>query len=464
MHRTLPLAAVLLLACKASPDPTADPTDGPTDVPVEPQDLDGDGFTDADDCDDDDPAVFPGAPERCDGQRNDCGGSWTSDAGVVDFEPVGGPVESWSSTFAAGGTVSIDRAGTLRICPGTYDVALSYGANAVPAVVIGTGATLTGDPDGPGGLGIVDYAVEGDLTVEGLTLQGGSADYGGALFAGGTVVLRDVVLTGNEAPGADDTGWGGAVYVAGDLTLEGVSFTDNTAGSNGGGLVVEAGSVTGDAHFEGNHATRGGALLLLDTTGGLDGASFLGNGAANGGHVYLSASTVTFTDTTIEDTAGDSDNGGGILMFGGSLTLVGSTVSDNTATAHGGGIYADGATLTLQDSAVVDNLSVRFIGLQPSGLHGYGGGVYLNDASLVCVDSDLGQNQSRWGAATYADFSSTGGATITSTSCDWNSTPILGSSTASQVDIVIDGFVGSIDYDPGTNATFTCDVTGCVTP
>ena len=58
-----------------APSPTPTPAGTPT------QDADGDGFPAASDCDDADPAVYPGAEEQCDTKDNDCDGLTDEDAG-----------------------------------------------------------------------------------------------------------------------------------------------------------------------------------------------------------------------------------------------------------------------------------------------------------------------------------------------------------------------------------------------
>lgn len=49
----------------------------PEETGVDCVDLDGDGFTDCEDCDDTDANTYPGAVERCDGRDNDCDGNIT---------------------------------------------------------------------------------------------------------------------------------------------------------------------------------------------------------------------------------------------------------------------------------------------------------------------------------------------------------------------------------------------------
>jgi len=75
--RLIPLLLVLATACR--------PTDPGT------LDEDGDGITAATDCNDADAAVFPGAPELCDGVDNDC-------SGVIDDAP-----DTETTTFYADG-------------------------------------------------------------------------------------------------------------------------------------------------------------------------------------------------------------------------------------------------------------------------------------------------------------------------------------------------------------------------
>jgi hypothetical protein len=66
VRRVAPLPLLLLAACPSGP---------PDPLPPAPWDRDGDGVDELSDCDDRDPATFPGAPEACDGVDQDCDGS-----------------------------------------------------------------------------------------------------------------------------------------------------------------------------------------------------------------------------------------------------------------------------------------------------------------------------------------------------------------------------------------------------
>jgi hypothetical protein len=59
-----------------TPSPTPEPTPTPTPEPTPATDADNDGVVAADDCDDNDPNAYPGAPETaCDGVDQDCDGA-----------------------------------------------------------------------------------------------------------------------------------------------------------------------------------------------------------------------------------------------------------------------------------------------------------------------------------------------------------------------------------------------------
>lgn len=76
MRTSLSLSLLLLLATGCPPAESTDKPDTASDV----VDVDGDGFTGDDDCNDEDGTVYAGAAELCDGVDNDCNGDTDDNA------------------------------------------------------------------------------------------------------------------------------------------------------------------------------------------------------------------------------------------------------------------------------------------------------------------------------------------------------------------------------------------------
>ena len=99
MSNSLPYACLLLAivaSCQTAPEPPPRDTDGtdseePLDTLLTQEsdcpDADGDGFT-CDDCNDADAAIYPGAPETCDGEDSNCDGETPSGESLFADEPA----------------------------------------------------------------------------------------------------------------------------------------------------------------------------------------------------------------------------------------------------------------------------------------------------------------------------------------------------------------------------------------
>jgi Ca2+-binding RTX toxin-like protein len=214
------------------------------------------------------------------------------------------------------------------------------------------------DINGPGAQtltinGQYDYSIfsaarssgfEGDeLSISGLTLFGGYANYGGAIYgSNSTLTVSDSVITGNRA-----TVGGGIFTGTFYTTIRGSTISDNYALKNGGGL---AGTFYPSGYI--GHSTFSGNFAYYD-----------------GGGLYLYQPTMTVADSTIYDNTAfggvsATGYGGGISTFNSNsllyeLYLFDDTVASNYAFRGGGGVFGDGGTNipSIYNTIAADNVS-----------------------------------------------------------------------------------------------------------
>jgi len=92
--------------------------------------------------------------------------------------------------------------------------------------IIGNGATINMS----GGVQIFNVAGTGSLTLKNVTISGGNATEGGAIYNAGELNLENAILQNNSAVR------GGAIYNAGVLTMNGGAIQNNSATEFGGGI------------------------------------------------------------------------------------------------------------------------------------------------------------------------------------------------------------------------------------
>lgn len=268
-------------------------------------DADRDGHLPPEDCDDFDPDVHPGAPERCNGTDDDCDPA-TFEDGVVTVDGQG-------SHPSIGAALAVAVAGSeVRVCAGTWLETVTIGQDLWLVAQEGAAVT-TIDAGGAGPTVRVDA---GEVTITGFTLTGGSSvGQGGGLSVFGTdpVTVDSCTITGNEST----DGAGIYTYSGAQLVLVQTTISGNIGGI-GGGVAMN-----GD-----------GLASSLSMTG----CTVASNVAdeAGAGLVLFQVPDVQIDTTNITDNA--SLDGGGLTVGGSTITLTSSTVLRNTATGQGGGL------------------------------------------------------------------------------------------------------------------------------
>ena len=320
LRALLPLALGLMVACNGSTD-TTDPS---------PVDADNDGFSAAEDCNDNDADVFPGADEVCNGIDDDCDNETDEDSldstmffADADDDGFGDPNSPVLACGEPTGAVTNDED-----CDDTSDQAFPGGTEVCDGLDNDCDGTVDSEID------VVprDFATIADALDE---LEDGSEI---CLAAGTYTESFDVdgrVFTVSGAPGAsfDLSGFDAPLITIvdpeTDFTFRGIEVTglDRT--------------INDEASTEGHFLTMAGGAATLQGVSFVDNAVTLGTGSAT---VMGGVFSILDAELSLENTVVD----------GFDLTFA---ASDGAQQANGGFLNSQASTLVI-DGLEVTGLSV----------------------------------------------------------------------------------------------------------
>jgi CSLREA domain-containing protein len=255
-------------------------------------------------------------------------------------------IKAANSDMAFGGCPGGSGADQITLPPGAYKL------------------TLTA-PETTPNLAVGDLDVDGALTIVGQGSPTINANSIGRIFeltAGDSLTLRGLTLTG----GSDQ--FGGAIRVD-SATLSLVE------------VVVDSNAVTSNVTSAGGGIVEGGAGAVISIARSrITGNAAAGTGTGTGGGIYVQSGTLTITDSLISGNS-TTGNGGGIVFAGTSLTLANVTIASNTG-KNGDGLFNTG-TATIRNSTFTDNGNI--VG------GGKGGGIF-NSGSAILESDTIGAN------------------------------------------------------------------------
>ena len=307
------------------------------------------------------------------------------------------------------------------------------------------------------------FQTSGNSSISGLTITNGRtpdgvaqdinqiAPSGGGIWqTGGSLTLRDVVITGNTTGNASPNsfsfgGFGGGIYASGTqtqtLTMTDCVISNNTTGNGSTPLQNSSSGGRGAGIFFTTGTLR---LTNVVVTGNRTGDS--GNGASGGRSGYgggiwagvdfplnqptnlvLNKVTITNNSTGSGLNFGDTGDGGGIYLQQGTMSLTDSIVSNNHTgdtnlslfsgqAGRGGGVLNNG-TLTLTNSLISGNTT----GDNSSGSNNNGGGI-ASFGALTLINTTVSGNHTGSGAGIGGGVFAFGQATLINCTVTDNST------------------------------------------
>jgi CSLREA domain-containing protein len=306
-----------------------------------------------------------------------------------------GTLRNQIAAAAPGDTINFSVTGTIMLTNGVIPI-----TNNLTIAGPGAGSlTVSGPAIGlPHSFSIFGIS-SGIVGISGLTLSNfnffsNNGKGGGAIYlTGGTVALMNSAFFNNISA----NGSGGAIYMSGgSLAITSCIFSNNIAtatnAASGGAIEVANGSLAvTNSTFVGNRATGNGGAMNID--GGslaLVGCTISNNssgnaGGINGGGTVMIANSTLFNNTAQTNSVAVGVGGG--IVNGGSMTIINSTISGNqsasgTNSAFGGGGIQNLGTLTVANSTITLNS-----GANGGGIYNFQGRTLSLSNSIVAANS-----------------------------------------------------------------------------
>ncbi len=292
---------------------------------------------------------YPGAPEVCDGQQNDCdqvGWAASDELNVVSVQyvDVGGTLredpEDWPVIGTTGPEVVELEAETYHVCagPDAFVVGLIGGAETF---VEGRSVDIYDRPvfSFDQGSNVV-VPLGSDTYLSGVRLEGGEAVNGGGILVEGNAEVSDTEIVQTAASQSG----GGIAVLGGSLTLEGSTIQNTSALTSGGAIYADLSIIA--VH----------QVTLEDTS------------ADKGAGIAVQAGTLFCSDLLFDATV--ATTWGGALALQNSSAMCTGTFTAVSDAPVGSAIYVDGNSLFQGDvdfSGATGSASV-YVGTHPAGM------------------------------------------------------------------------------------------------
>ena len=273
-----------------------------------------------------------------------------------------------------------------------------------------------------------------DVTLSGLGITNGKANYGGGIISGARLTVKDSAIFGNTANYG-----GGGIYSTGTLNLIGDSISYNTATAKstapyslGGGIYNIGTTTLTGGRIDHNYADGGGAIYnsgwgsggaKLTMTGGTINANtarFNGGGIWNDGMFTLNSGSLDHNSAMY---GGAVFNWGIFDQLGGSMTYnhaIKSATPDPRQPAYYGG---EGGAVFSDDNVGAYNIKGGSIKYNTADHEG--GGVYQSGRCTM-TGGEISYNHAQHGGGMVNDMESIGYFTMGGGSIDHNTADGLG--------------------------------------